>query len=100
MNLPIPKVKVVPEQTSLLSCYNLLTMTVRPTGRDRSRILRLAYWNANSIHNKKLEMVQFLSDHDIDICLINETHLLPGQDFRKANYGSHKNDRPTQAAEL
>ena len=61
-------------------------MGVRPTGRDRGRILRLAYWNANSIRNKKLELVQFLSDYGIDICLINETHLVPGQDFRMANY--------------
>ena len=71
-------------------------MTVRPTGRDRGRILRLAYWNANSIRYKKLELVQFLSDHGIDICLINETHLESGQDLRMANLVCHRNDRPTQ----
>jgi Exonuclease III len=75
-------------------------MTVRPTGRDRRRILRLAYWNANSIRNNKMELVQFLSDQDIDICLVNETHLVPGQDFRMANYVCHRNDRSTQGMEL
>ena len=48
--------------------------------------MRLANWNANSIRNKKLELVQFLSDHGIDICLINETYLVPGQYFRMPNY--------------
>ena len=71
-------------------------MVVRPTGRDRGRILRLAYCNANSIRNKKLELVQFLSDHGINICLINETHLVPGQDFRMLNYVCHRKDHPTQ----
>ena len=71
-------------------------MAVRPTGRDRGRILRLAYWNANSISNKKLELVLFLSDHGIDICLKNETHLVLGQDLGMANYVSQGNDRPTQ----
>ena len=37
----------------------------RKRERERGRILRLAYWNANSARNKKLELVQFLSDHDI-----------------------------------
>ena len=41
--------------------------------------------------------IWFLSDHDINICLVNETHLKPGQDFQMANYVvCHMNDRPTQ----
>jgi hypothetical protein len=43
--------------------------------------------------------VQFLSDHGIYICLINETHLVLGQDFRMANYVCHRKDRPTQGGE-
>jgi hypothetical protein len=39
---------------------------------------RLAGWNANIIHSKKLELVQFLLDHGKDICLITEMHLVPG----------------------
>ena len=70
-------------------------MVVRPTGRDRCRILRLAYWNANSIRNNKLLLVQFLSDHGIDIWPINEAHLVPKQDFRMVNYVCHRNDRST-----
>ena len=81
----IPKAEGAPGQSSVQSCSTLLTMAVRPTGRDRGRILWLAYWNANSIHNKKLELVQFLSNHGINICLINETNLVPGQDFQMPN---------------
>ena len=42
----------------------------------------------------ELELVQFLSDHCIEICLINETHLVPGKDFQMANYVSHRKNRP------
>ena len=82
--------------SSLQSCCTLLIRAVRPTRQERGRNLRPAYWNANSIRSKKLELVQFLLDHGIDICHINETHLMPGQEFRLANYVCHRNDRPTQ----
>ena len=42
---------------------------------------------------KKLELIQFLLDHGIAI--INETHLVPGQDFWVANCVCHKNHHPT-----
>ena len=71
-------------------------MAARPTLGNRGRPLQLAYWSANSLLGKKLELVQFLSEHGIDICLINETHLVPGQDFRMPNYVCDRNDCPTQ----
>ena len=40
---------------------------------------------AAGICNKKLELVQFLSDHDVTIWLTNETYLVPGQDFHMPN---------------
>jgi hypothetical protein len=30
-------------------------------------------WNANNFRSIKLELIHFLSDHDIDIGLINQT---------------------------
>ena len=71
-----PKYESRPRAILTSNLLHLLTMAVRPTGRDRGRILPLVYWNANSIRYKKLELVQFLSDHGIDICLMNKTHLV------------------------
>jgi hypothetical protein len=46
-------------------------MTARPRRANGGNALRLAYW----ICSKKLELDQFLSEHGVDICLLNETHL-------------------------
>ena len=45
--------------------------------------------------SRKLEYEHFHSQHSVDICLLNETFLNPGQDFRLANYVCHRTDRPT-----
>jgi hypothetical protein len=55
--------------------------------------LRLAYWNADGVCGKKLELDQFLSEHGVDICRLNETHLESGRDFRFANYVCHRTYR-------
>ena len=44
---------------------------------------------------RKLELEHFLSQHDVDNCLLNETSLKPGQAFRLANYVDHRTDRLT-----
>ena len=71
-------------------------MAARPTRTDRGKTLRLAYWNANGVRGKNEELVQFLSEKGIDICLLNETHLRNGESFRMANYVCYRNDRPTR----
>jgi hypothetical protein len=58
--------------------------------------LRLAYWNAYRVCGKKLELDQFLSEHGVDICLLNETHLESGRAFRFANYVCHQTDPQAQ----
>jgi hypothetical protein len=58
--------------------------------------LRLAYWNADGVCGKKLELDQFLSEHGVDICLLNETHLKSDQAFRIANYVCHNTDRQSR----
>jgi len=40
-------------------------------------------------------MEHFLSQHGVDICLLSETFLNPGQAFRLANYVCHRTDRPS-----
>jgi hypothetical protein len=42
-----------------------------------------------------LELEQFLSEHGVDICLLNETHLVAGRALRFANYFCHRTDRHT-----
>jgi exonuclease III len=57
--------------------------------------LRLAYWNADGVRDRKLELEQFLGDYGVDVCLLNETHLTSGRALRFANYVCHRTDRPT-----
>jgi hypothetical protein len=47
------------------------------------------------VRGRKLELEHFLSQHGVDICLLSETFLKPGQDFRLANYVRHRTDRLT-----
>jgi exonuclease III len=58
--------------------------------------LRLAYWNSDGVRGRKLELEQFLSEHSVDMCLLNETHLESVRVLRFANYVSHRTDRPTR----
>jgi hypothetical protein len=41
-------------------------MAVRPRTNGEKR---LAYWNADGVRGRKLELEQFLSEHGVDICL-------------------------------
>jgi hypothetical protein len=47
------------------------------------------------MRGRKLELGHFLSQHGVDICLLSETFLKPGQAFRLANYVCHRTDRLT-----
>ena len=69
-------------------------MAARPR-TERGKPLRLACWNADGVRDRKLELEHSLSQHGVDICLLIETLLNPGQAFRLANYVCHRTDRPT-----
>ena len=56
--------------------------------------LRLAYWNANGVQTKQLELTDFLHTHDIDAVLINETHLRPHNKFHIPSFRAYRTDRP------
>jgi len=47
------------------------------------------------VRGKKLELEHFLGQHGVDICLLIEAFLNPGQAFHLANYVCHRTDRPT-----
>jgi hypothetical protein len=68
-------------------------MTARPRRANGGKALRLAYWNADGVCGKKLELDQFISEYGVNICLLNETHLESGRAFRFANYVCHRMDR-------
>jgi exonuclease III len=70
-------------------------MAARPR-RSIGKALRLAFWNANGVRGRKIELDYFLAQHGVDVCLLNETHLDPGQAFRFANYVCHRTDRSTK----
>ena len=60
-------------------------MAARPGRTVRCKALRLACWNADGVHGRKLELEHFLSQHGDDICLLSETFHKPDQAFRLAN---------------
>lgn len=55
--------------------------------------LKIAYWNAQSLLQKKLELQNFMYQHNIDIMLVGETYLKPTKNLKIANYTCHRNDR-------
>jgi hypothetical protein len=69
-------------------------MAARPR-RSPDNALRLACWKADGVRGRKLEKEQSLSEHGVNICLLNETHLVAERALRIANYVCHRTDRPT-----
>jgi len=70
-------------------------MAARPRRKERTKPLRVACWSADGVRGRKLELEHFLNQHGVDICLLSETFLNPGQAFRLANYVCHRTDRLT-----
>jgi hypothetical protein len=67
---------------------------VRPRKKG-GKALRLAYWNADGVGGRKLELEQFHGEHGVDICLLNETHLESGRALRFANmFATERTSRP------
>lgn len=54
--------------------------------------LRITYWNARGVHNKKDELKVFMKEQDIDVMLIGETFLKPHASFKIENYVTYRND--------
>ena len=55
--------------------------------------LKIASWNAYSIKAKKLELLKFLQEHEIDVLLVQETFLKPQDKFTLQNYTIIRQDR-------
>jgi hypothetical protein len=68
-------------------------MTVRHR-TNLGKALQLPCSNADGVRGRKLELQQFLSDHGVDIFLLNETHLESYRTLRLANQVCHRSNRP------
>jgi exonuclease III len=53
------------------------------------KTVRLAHWNADGVRDREPELENFVSEHDIDICLLSETHLVPGRALSFSIYVCH-----------
>lgn len=65
------------------------------TNRRLSDNLRLLLWNINGIQNKTQELSQYLTDYNIHIALISETHLKANKDLKFPNYSTYRKYRDT-----
>ena len=61
---------------------------------SHARDTQLLYWNAQSIHHKKHELLHILHSDRIPIALLNETQLRPQDKFTTRNFISYRSDRP------
>lgn len=57
--------------------------------------LRIAFWNANSVSDKKQELTDFMEEERIDVMLLSETHLRATKTFHIRNYTTYRTDRQT-----
>jgi hypothetical protein len=64
--------------------------------RSTVKALGLAFCNPYSVRGKKIELDHFLAQHGVDVSLLNETHLDPGQAFPFANFVCHRSHRSTK----
>lgn len=68
------------------------------TNRGESK--QLDCWNTDGVHSNKLKLDQFLSEHGIDICLVNEMHLKCGEALSLTNFICHWIYHPSQAGSI
>ena len=65
-------------------------MDIKNTKQNHTKIL---FWNANSIRNKKHELLHLMQSQKIPIALISETHLRLDEKFSTRNFISYRYDR-------
>jgi hypothetical protein len=70
-------------------------MATPPRRTNRGETLRLACWNEDGMSCRKPELENFVGQHGVDIFLLIETFLNPGEASRLASYVCHRTDRPT-----
>lgn len=56
--------------------------------------LRILHWNSNGILNKIQELQLLINNLNIDVILLNETHLKPTATLKLPNYFIYRSDLP------
>lgn len=56
-------------------------------------VLKLAFWNARNVTNKKDELHEFIQRHDLDVIALSETFLEPSKKFSYPNFSTYRSDR-------
>ncbi|KFM83306.1 putative RNA-directed DNA polymerase from transposon X-element, partial [Stegodyphus mimosarum] len=54
---------------------------------------KIVYFNCNGVYKQHPQIIEFLQTNNIDIMLLNETHLKPNKKFKIPNYTVYRNDR-------
>lgn len=57
-------------------------------------VLKICFWNANGVNQHKSEIFNFLSNNNIDVLLLSETHLTNKYNFNIPRYTFHKTNHP------
>lgn len=65
-----------------------------PSPKTKPSSISVAFWNADGLPLKRHELTEFMSYHNLDIVLVNETHLKPCQNPKIRNYDFYRVDRP------
>lgn len=61
--------------------------------QQQPKAIKILYWNANGIRPQVEQFKLFLLNEDIDIALINETHLTEKQKLNVPQYQTYRSDR-------
>ncbi|KAK9869117.1 hypothetical protein WA026_002875 [Henosepilachna vigintioctopunctata] len=64
-----------------------------PRQTYRPKSLHVAFWNANGLREKRAELQKFAARNEIDVILVNETHLRAADTEKIRNFVSYRNDR-------
>lgn len=53
----------------------------------------MAFWNPNDLLDRTLKVQEFVTCLDLNVVLVNETHLRDGDTDKMTNYNVYRNDR-------
>ena len=70
----------------------LYLIILRPLNMDHRGCLSLCSWNCNGLPGKILELREFVKERNLDIILLQETHLDQSKSCKIPNYTIFRND--------
>ncbi|CAI6376879.1 unnamed protein product [Macrosiphum euphorbiae] len=73
----------------IMSALSAIIMIIQNSNNSR-----IIYWNCRGASKKRLELLELVQRKNIDIILLNETHLNNSQQFKLPNFHSYITNRP------